>query len=114
MSILKKPFLFTITIILLLSVSIFANTPTKDIYKKEDISFVFHHNKPLKKLTLKTFESDYTVEIFDTEGNTIKVYKIAKNTRLEVSTADIKPGNYFLRYVGNSPKNNSVEKLSIE
>lgn len=105
-----------IAIVFLLSFAANASTslPIKSNNGK-NTHFTFQHNTVLKTLTLKTFNSNYTVEIYDMTGKSIHTYNLDKNTSMNISTANIKPGTYYLRYVGNSRKSyNSVEKLILK
>lgn len=106
---------FVYTIIFLLATSISSQASTLNTNPKKNTSLYLHHNASLKNITLKVFKKNYTVQIFDIDGNLIKSYDLIKNTKLEVSTKDFKRGTYIVRYVGKSKRSyNSAKKLIIE
>lgn len=107
---LKSIFNIITIVAVLFSVNTFANNNTK----KNSSSFSFHQDEMSKKLILNSKKIDYTVEIFNEEGDLIQQVILKKNTSLEVSTKNIKPGNYFIRYISNNKNNNSVKKLVIK
>ena len=88
--------------------------PHKSDKAKESHTLTFEQNHLSKKITLNSYNSSYTIEIFDTEGNVVKTLKMKKNSKLEVSTTNIKSGKYYLRYIGKDKKNNSVKVLFIK
>ena len=90
------------------------NSPPGSKIKDDNHTLTFEQNYLLKKITLNSYNSAYTVEIFDAKGNTVKKMTIENNSKLEIPTAKIKPGRYFLRYVGKNKKNNSVKSIIIK
>ena len=82
--------------------------------KKGNHTLTLKQNYLSKKITLNSFNSKYTIEIFDTEGNLMKSSKIKKNSKLEISTADLHPGKYYLRYISKNKHNNSVKSIIIK
>ena len=104
-------FYFIAITLLFTSFSQASNINSKQPNKKENHTLTFEQNDIAKKITLNSYNSDYIVEIFDTEGNITKKLNLKKNSNIEVSTADLKAGKYFLRYVGKNKKNNSVKKI---
>ena len=90
------------------------NFPPNSKDKEESYTFKFEQNSLDKKIILNSNNSSYTVEIFDTEGNTIKKLNLKKNKTSKISTSKMKPGKYFLRYVGEDEKNNSVKTIIIK
>lgn len=93
---------------------LFFTTANANINFDKNPSFDFHQDTDSKKITLKTFNNTYKVELFDTEGNILKTFNLKKNKRKTISTKKLKAGTYFLRYVGNTGKNNSVVKINID
>ena len=81
--------------------------------KKGKNTFKIHQDNSSKKITLSSEGDSYSVEIFNSEGDILKSLELKKNSSIDVSTKDLKPGTYYVRYVGNSTKNNSVKKLVI-
>lgn len=77
-------------------------------------SFSFYQDIDAKKIIFNSNNLDYTIEIFNEDGDVIKKLTIKKNTKLEISTKEFKSGEYFLRYTSNSTKNNSVKKITIK
>jgi len=110
--------IFTL-IIMLIFVSANANVlistpPESDQGKSKQSSLTLKHDKEAKVITFSSYNSKFSVEIFDVEGNTLKTEKIKKNKTKTISIKDINSGVYFIRYIGDSEKNNSVKKILIE
>lgn len=114
-----KIFNFLFVFIFLTSLTaVHATTNTNQVIdtyaKKGKSTFKIHQDNSSKKITLTSGEDHYSVEIFNTEGDVLKSLELKKNSSIEVSTKDLKSGTYYVRYVGNSTKNNSVKKMVIE
>ncbi|MGY5352735.1 T9SS type A sorting domain-containing protein [Wenyingzhuangia sp. IMCC45533] len=109
-----KFFKFTLALAFLFSLTIQANNQSVD-YKIKNNSPVKHYHDALsKKLTLTSDNNNYSVEIFDAEGVVIKSLELDKNSKIDISTKEMKSGNYYIRYMSNSKKGNFVKKLVIE
>jgi len=97
------------------NVNAFNSTPPEsEEAQSEESSLTYKFDKETKELTFSSYNSGYKIEIFDVEGNTISVNDVEKNNTKTISTSDILPGKYYVRYIGNSAKNNSVKKIVIE
>lgn len=112
MSVFKNSSFLMFAFIFCISISLHATPSITSPTKEDNKTFKYHQNS--KKIVLKTFDSTYHVELFDAEGNILKTLKLKKNSRKNISTKKMKAGTYFLRYVGNSTKNNSVVKIKID
>lgn len=119
MNFLKQTFFQTVICFLFLSISAQAScslttTPPEKGDERVGSSFAFYQVASSKKLVLKAFNSNYKVQIFNEDGKAIESYSVKKNSRLETSTVNIKPGKYFLRYISDGIYNNSTKILIIK
>ena len=114
---------YKITLILIVFITFFtlqqtsASKPFHPVPKEINDNtpkLVFEQNTAKKILILKSYQSDFSVQLFDIDGNTIENLTIKKNTQLEISTKDLKPGDYYLRYIGATTKNNRTKKITID
>lgn len=108
----KKHILSIIAFILFFATVQATTIDTTDNKDKPSVSL--EHNIKAQTLILKSLDSNYAIEIFDKEGNTLKSATLNKNSTLKISISDIQPGVYFLRYVGSDIQNNSVKKIVIK
>ena len=91
-----------------------SNPPESEQGQNKHSVLTFKHNKFTKEIIFSTFNSDFSVLIFDKEGITVKEVVIHKNKKHTISIEDLKPGEYFVRYIGDSVNNNSEKKIVIE
>ncbi len=111
---------YFIAFIILLSTATQAKTTLSTINNNpqntdnEKKTLTFYQDSSTQKLILNSPNHNYTIEIFDDEGQVIKTLQLKKNVTLIVPTDDIKSGNYFLRYISKNKKNNSVKKLTLK
>lgn len=116
----KTNFLRSATLTLLLTLFSFGanafstSPPESDRGQSKQSTLTVKYDKSLDQVVLNSFNSEFAVQIFDVEGNTVKEVVVKKNKSKKISTKELEAGKYFVRYVGNSARNNSVKKLVIE
>jgi len=67
-----------------------------------------------KSICFKSATKNYCVEIYNMEGDLVKKADLIKKKYTRVSTSKLKPGKYFIRYIGETEKNNFVKKITLK